>query len=364
MGRIYQRKPGGPWHGYWTGLDGQPHRRSLRTRDQQVARANLRKLELGTADPSTHSGHTLRLAIDDLLAVVGVENAGATHKAYSQKALHLVRLLGGDTPIRSLTRDGGLRYIAARQAETASNSTIHKELVVLRRALAEAQTRKLWDGAVSAVVPKVRVVYRPKETRLDEHQAMRLLTKVAPRRRLWVELAMFGGLSLGEVERLRWEHINLSKESMRVPGTKRTSRWRVVPITPLLLSALTAAAPRKMLGPVVERWRNVRRALAVACEHAKIPKVTPNDLRRTYASWLKDQGTDSAVVARLLGHTSTKMVDLVYGRLSAETLAEAVARLPGGRPRAARVQDVRAFDDTSETTETRASGDPRRKVAK
>ncbi len=37
---------------------------------------------------------------------------------------------------------------------------------------------------------------------------------------------------------------------------------------------------------------------------------------------------DSAAVAKLLGHTSTRMVDLVYGHLSDATLAQAVTVLP------------------------------------
>jgi integrase len=364
VGRIYQRRPGGTWHGYWTDIRGRQHRQSLRTRDQQVARAQLRKLELGSADPATHSGHTLRQAIDDMLAVVAVERAGATHGAYAQKARHLVRLLDGDSLICDLSRDNLLRYIATRQSETASNGTIHKELVVLRRALAEAQTRKKWEGAIGAVVPKVRVVYRPKETWLDHRQAERLLDKIAVRRRLWVMLAMYGGLSLGEVERLRWEHVNLSKHSMRVPGTKRASRWRVIQITPMLADVLRAAMPRKAIGLVVSRWRNVRRDLAVACELAKVPRVTPNDLRRTFASWLKNNGEDSAVVARLLGHTSTKMVDLVYGRLSEATLAAAVNRLSAPAACAAVVQDARALPATDETDENVEAVGSRRKVAR
>jgi integrase len=364
VGRIYQRKPGGTWHGYWTDLRGQPRRQSLRTRDQQVARAKLRKLELGSADPATHSHHTLRDAIGNMLAVVAVERAAATATAYAQKGHHLTRLLGGDTEVGAITRDAVMRYIATRQSETAANGTIHKELVVLRRALAEARTRNLWSGSIEAIVPKVRVVYHPKEVWLDEHQAESFLTKVAARRRLWVMLAMWGGLSLGEVERIRWEHVDFGRAKMRVPGTKRTSRWRVVPITPQLLEALRAGAPKRLLGPIVTRWRNVRRDLARAAELAKVPKVTPNDLRRTFASWLKNQKTDSAVVARLLGHTSTKMVDLVYGRLSEDTLAEAVSRLPGGKPCAAGVQDTRGSRDTNETVDAPAATETRRKSAK
>ena len=39
-------------------------------------------------------------------------------------------------------------------------------------------------------------------------------------------------------------------------------------------------------------------------------------------------GVDSAAVAKLLGHTSTRMVDLVYGHLPGDTLAAAVAVQP------------------------------------
>ena len=63
-------------------------------------------------------------------------------------------------------------------------------------------------------------------------------------------------------------------------------------------------------GLVVTKWMNVRRDLAKACLRAKIPIATPNDLRRTFASWLKQAGNDSLVVAKLLGHSTTRIVEL------------------------------------------------------
>src|ERR1043165_4879300 len=61
---------------------------------------------------------------------------------------------------------------------------------------------------------------------------------------------------------------------------------------------------------------------------ARFPRVTPNDLRRTFASWLIQGGVSNRIVADLLGHASTRMVDLVYGHLDDATRRAAIARLP------------------------------------
>ena len=54
------------------------------------------------------------------------------------------------------------------------------------------------------------------------------------------------------------------------------------------------------------------------------------DLRRTFATWLKQRDVDSAVVAAMMGHSSTAMVDRVYGKLDAANFRRAIAKLPGG----------------------------------
>jgi hypothetical protein len=59
--------------------------------------------------------------------------------------------------------------------------------------------------------------------------------------------------------------------------------------------------------------------------------VTPNDLRRTFATWLKQNDVDSAVVAAMMGHASTAMVDRVYGKLDEASYRRAIAKLPGGQ---------------------------------
>ncbi len=107
---------------------------------------------------------------------------------------------------------------------------------------------------------------------------------------------------------------------------KTAKSHRKIALAEPLAEILSEEARRD--GPVVEPWPNVRRDLAAACKRAGISRVSPNDLRRTFASWLKQAGVDSMTVAKLLGHTSSRMVELVYGRLNDLTFQNAVARLP------------------------------------
>jgi integrase len=363
MGSIYQRTKGGTYYGYWTDQRGRAVRKSLRTRDAAVARARLRTLELAATDPAAHSHHTLTQAVDNLLALAETERAAATHSFYQKKAGHLMRVLGAHKQLADISRDDLLSYVKQRRLETAVNSTIHKELTVLRRALEEAKTRKLWNGIVGELVPTVKVSYQPRQTWLSEHQAKQVLARVAADRRLWFMLATWGGLCKGEVERLDWKDVDLAKRVMLVRGTKRASRFRSVPIAPLLAAALRDARPEgERRGLVAGKWSNAIRGLARAAELAQMPaelrKLTPNDLRRTFASLMLNAGVSALVVAKLLGHASTKMVELVYGQISAQTMRGAVAMLPlsDADHCAAGEQSSVAVCLSNETTETSCFG--------
>lgn len=345
MGRIYQRRPGGPYYGYWTDGKGKHHRKALHTGDATVARARLRQLELVSTDAPTFGRHSLGQAIKDLLEVVAHGNADGTWSSYKQKGANLVEVIG-NIDCSELTRESALAYVRHRKSEGAGDSTVHKELVVLRRSLAEAQNRNLWRGDPRTVVPSIKVRYVPRRRWLNAKQANALLGELAGSRRLWAALACWGGLCLGEIERLRWEHVDIQAGVIRVPGTKRASRQRSVPIAPDLAGMLRFAGKKK--GPtehVVSKWPNVRRDLAAAVARANakaataaarrkrklpvpMPIVSPNDLRRTFASWLKQRGIDSFTVAKLLGHSSSKMVELVYGQLDDATYERAIAVLP------------------------------------
>lgn len=153
-------------------------------------------------------------------------------------------------------------------------------------------------------------------------------------------VARLGGMRAGEIERLRWETV--MDRLVRVPGTKTDKSRRTIPIAPALMHRLSQVHESARRGSVVEHWGNVRRDLRAAVRRANsaasgaavvqppepIPFVSPNDLRRTFASWLAQNNVPLLVIASLLGHSSTRMVEKVYGKLSAKNMDDAIAVLP------------------------------------
>lgn len=336
MARIYQRSENGPWWGDWTTLEGKRHQRSLRTRDKGVARQLLKRAELGqTPRPAKEAGQRLSIAIDRMIATLH-DKAEATREMYREKGRRILATLGNPL-IHEVSRAMLGDYIALRRSADplhggAKDHTISKELITIRRALKEAVD----SGYLKQMPPwpKFSPKYVPRDTWLTVDQFEMLKAELEDERVLWAALAALGGMRASEVEALTWAHINFDTGTIKVPGTKTRKSRRPVPIAPALM-ALLVVAPGSGCSEaiaVVEPWTNVRRDLQRACKRAGVPRVSPNDLRRTFASWLVNQGVDLLTVAALLGHSSTRMVEMVYGKLADSTLRAAIGRLPGSVP--------------------------------
>jgi integrase len=264
---------------------------------------------------------------------------------YEQKGRRIFKTLG-DPFVHEIDRDMLSGYVARRlNAEDeehgqASPHTVSKELITIRRALREANDRGVLQ--VMPKFPRFSPRYVPREVWLTEAQYTLLCAELEPRRVLWVSLAALGGLRAGEVERLQWS--NAFERLMRVPGTKTDDARRTIPIAPALKYQLDQVPTASRRGRIVQPWGNVRRDLRAAVARANrklaaaaaelgvepevIPFVSPNDLRRTFASWLVQCEVPLHVIAKLLGHSSTRMVEKVYGKLSQRNMDEAIAVLP------------------------------------
>jgi hypothetical protein len=113
-----------------------------------------------------------------------------------------------------------------------------------------------------------------------------------------------------------------------IQGTKRASRYRTVPLVTREQVSLTRYAlehAEGVDGALFRPWGNIRHDIAAACERLKIPHCSPNDLRRTCSTWLRQRGAPLELISLVMGHVDTRMFERVYGRLPTSDLAKRLA---------------------------------------
>lgn len=335
--RVYKRGKSPYWQVEWYDVSGQRHQRSSQCTDRAAALARLREWERSSADPARAASAeaTLRDALDALIDLRAEEaKAGrkshATVAFYVKKAGHPVRVFGADARMTDITAGAIDKYIARRRGEDASDSTIHKELVLLRSACALAARRGLWPHDVGRVFPRgFSPAYVPRTRWLTPDEVSALLPHLPIDRAAIVGWIVATGAEWSAVQGATAEDHDLAGGWVRVRGTKRLARDRVVP--------LAFAWQREMVewsleharsqGPRLHRpWGNVRRDLHRACELAQIDPCSPHDLRRTFAHWLRSEGGSPSTVGAALGHRDGRMAERVYAKLGPEELRSAVSR--------------------------------------
>lgn len=265
-------------------------------------------------------------ALSDLLTRGCADNSPATRSCYTQRTGHVLRILG-HIPLATLHIDRVQEYIDRRLVEDIARETLRKELCVLRRALDLAHKRGIFSTPADSLMPRFRTRYVPRKVWLTPKPFEALLSTLAPERQTWLLTAVYTGARLSELCALAWPDVDFVTGIVHLRGTKTERSDRLIPLHPRLAARLKAE--RRHRGPILAPWGSVRHDLAVACRRVGAPVVTPNDLRRTFASWLVQAGVSSYVVAQLLGHSSSTMVERVYGRLAHHTMFAAMSKLPG-----------------------------------
>ncbi len=324
MSRIFKRN--GTWYGWFFDLDGKRVQRSTKCRDKQAAESVLKEWERRAADPAYAAANTATLerALAQFLTDHRFKGrAEGTLDSYRVKAGHVVRVLGADTRLARVDAREVDRFIETRLAEGASRNTIHKELTVLRGTLKLAKRRGEYPSDIAQVMPDgFSPEYRPRTRFLTATGAQQLFAELPADRSACVAFVLATGARWSEAVAARFEDVDQARGLVFLRGTKTEAARRVVPVVgaavPLLDHALRHAQGKD--GLLFTPWDSVRRDLAVACKRAGIDPVTPNDLRRTTATWLRQRDVEPHLIGAVLGHRDSRMVERVYGRMPAASL--------------------------------------------
>jgi integrase len=341
--RLYPRtKRNGErvWWATWT-ENKKTKRRSTDCSTRAAAEIVISRWERERADPVYAAAQSATFGIEAgrfLKSCRGAVERGrmaaGTLQMYEQKSGTLCRILEASGPLRLASIDATTfqQYLNVRREEffedrqrPITESNLYKEWVTFRQILKGAWRAQRFGRDPASLKPEhFGPEYKPRETALAWDQVDKLLSELSAARRGAVAFAIMTGARRREVFAAQPGDIDAKSWRVRIRGTKTEAAARTIPI-PLPMRRLA-----KYVGPLPHHaWPNARRGLSRACLRADVPEVTWNDLRRTFASLLVQSGVPPHIVAKLLGHTTTAMVDKVYGRQtvdSLETLLEASLR--------------------------------------
>jgi len=229
----------------------------------------------------------------------------------------------------------------ARHRPPVRDHTLVKEIVTLRLAMRLAAERGWWRGDLDTLKPaEVSSDYAPRERVVSAAEVDALRAQLGPRKHAkrprWrvVAFALATGAEFSAWSRFRRDLDVVTTRStdgaepvtlVRVRGSKRETRDRWVPVVLPECQALLREAldgPDEAPPHTFRPWTRAGHALALACERAKVPHVTPTDLRRTWATRHIEAGVSLDVLFRAAGHVDTTMLARTYAKPRVEVQAE------------------------------------------
>jgi integrase/recombinase XerD len=152
--------------------------------------------------------------------------------------------------------------------------------------------------------------------------------------RILVWFLRWTGLRLGEALSLAISDVDLNEGVVYVRHSKTARGQRAVPITAELrprikqwLSVLEARGLHTRNGPFFPSrhgnpWTQqyAQKIVRRTGDRVGIDRLTPHRLRRTFGSYLLNEGVRLEVVSKLLGHQSTEVTEQAYAELLDQTV--------------------------------------------
>jgi integrase len=345
-------RTGKPSKFWWTTVGSR--RVSTGCRDLEAARLWRRERERETADPTYAATRstTIKLAIERFLTELEVaRRADATLSFYAQKLGPALTFFGEGATLDAITTARLTDYVKWRTTEVRLDDGAVQLAVTLRTAKMEinslltmlraARHRKDFAGDIDALKPlRMDAKYEPRKRFPTPEQFAAIVGELERRglhhRAAWICAAAATGGRLSEVNRLRRSKVGSKTFTIDVSKTVKTEgAERVRPVLTfareLLEYAIKHGAGEGDMLLVPWKDSNLNDTLRRICEAIGVPRLSANDFRRALASWLIQAGVAPNLVAFMLGHTSTAMVERVYGKMTAEAAGSLIESALGAR---------------------------------
>jgi integrase len=303
--------------------------------------------------------YTVAHAVADYIAAKAADGRDASD-ASSRANLHILPVLGdrdcadlttealrkwhralANSASRRRTRPGEPPNFGDRGDKRRRQASANRVLTILKAALnhAFADGKVASDSAWRRVKP-FRGVESARVRYLQVAEAQRLMNASEPNFRPLVQAALLTGARYGQLVALTVADFNADVGTLHMRSRKGSGHEREHYVTlteegvGFFRELCAGRNGRESIFRNGDRpWRRSeqKRPMCAASEHARItPPVSFHVLRHTWASLAVMNGVPLLVVAKVLGHSDTRMVERHYGHLAPSYIAEAIR---AGAPR-------------------------------
>lgn len=340
-GSIYRR--GNVW---WVKVyvDGKPHRESSKSEKLEDAK-RLRDKLLGQKHRGEISGGAPdRVLINELLNdVLKSDIKESTRYVWTKVIEKNIRPFFGGLQAKRLSTDHMDQYREKRKEQGRTNSTVNRELSILRTAFHNARKR---------TPPKVNVVpYFPmiEETTvrqgfLTDEQYVCLLKELPTELKPLFAVGYATGIRLGELKAIRWDRVDLSEGFITLQnGETKNGEGRTVPILEGDMQDLLTEAKKErdakwpdspwVFNREGDQIKDFRWAWEQACKRAGVPDVKFHDLRRTAVRNMRRDGVPQVVRMKISGHKTDSM-ERRYNIVDGDDIKIAKSLMQAGRKKA------------------------------
>ncbi len=322
--RLFRRE-----NGIWYVEFERGKKRSLKTKDKALAQRLFNQLKREYIKGKIvlfSEGQNIKLSqfIEEYLNWCKENRSAETYrKAYYTLTQFLN--VAGDVYLKSLTKKHIDDYVSYQLGRGISRTTINIHIRTIKSALTKAIEWEYIKKHPFEGYKQLKTHKKHPKFLLPEDIAK--IEKVIDNE-FWLfvfRIFIYTGMRLGEVQRLRWEHIDIKRNVIVVEKSK-SFQSRIIPIHPRLRAELEARLPA--VGRVVNYASStIEHKLKKYFRKAGYEKIRVHDLRHTFASLMVMNGVDLKTVQELLGHQSYQTTE-IYAHLSPQHLHDAIKKFP------------------------------------
>ncbi len=318
---------------------GRRRARSTGTSDRREAETQLAQhlIESEPAGPRDPSQRYIADVLTDYMSEHGHEVVSPAQIANSVRALlpfwgHLV--------VTEITEQTCRGYVRQRRhsitGEAVAAGTVRNDIIVLAAAIRHDFQQGRLTRLVHIWMPPASKRRERWLTRQEAASLIRAARNGQHGRRhlpLFILMGIYTAARKEAILSLRWTQVDFGRGMIdfRTPGREATSKGRAqIPIPRRLMTFLRYARRHSSPTGFVIQYngkpiKDVRKGFRFICKRAGLDGICPHTLRHTAATWMVRADVPWWQIARYLGHTTTRQIEMTYGHHRPEWLSAAAS---------------------------------------